>query len=584
MSMSLNTALMLRFMDAQQHEERGDEEAAAMAYESLVDAYYSAFGEGQTPSTFDEATVTQYTSGPPSSLIASIALNSLGGFLIDEKELERARSCFKRSLALWPAHAMALVNLGDLEREHGSRDLAFSHYSAAAALPPCEEVEACGWCATWVEGPRAEAVSLATYMVVLHLHQRLECDRALQYLKRFAEVGYRIAPHVWHAIAQPSASKPLKLAASAAADWKRVRRFDGALPTPLLGALRLAFSPSSPFWRETDYAARGYFSFWHSMQTAPSNIVEFLAHHLLPLTGCAGSVVGAEWWVHTRTEARSIGHQMHWDTEECTLASGRLLHPLVSTVVYLSGAPSKGGGEKEEEAEEEGGASAAGGLVGDPTVVFEMTVEDEAASSAAISHPQQGSVLLFPGDRLHCVCPAGSAAAASPPPSHATQPPARKRPKKATGTTVESALIPSHEQPQRLTLMIGFWGEDVAGEARRHPLGACGPLPRTSRRCGWPSTLAIPEGLAEATPPATSIAVPHAVPAVADPWEALLASEDEDEDEAQEGSDDAWHGRLEVPEPRNHRFFVSGLDEFRSQLVPAEEEASSDTSSDCRCT
>ena len=85
------------------------------------------------------------------------------------------------------------------------------------------------------------------------------------------------------------------------------------------------------------------------MRQPPSNTVELLAAHLLPLTGCGDRIVGCEWWVHTRSDGRSIGHQMHFDTEEATLAAGRLCHPTVSSVTYLSGT---GGG--------------------DPTVVFDQ--------------------------------------------------------------------------------------------------------------------------------------------------------------------------------------------------------------------
>ena len=90
-----------------------------------------------------------------------------------------------------------------------------------------------------------------------------------------------------------------------------------------------------------------------------------------------------EWWVHTRNEGRSVGHPMHFDTEEVTLMKGELLHPLVSTVTYL--------------------ACAATG--GDPTVILDQRAHDESASWAAVSHPKEGAVLLFPGDRLHVRTP-----------------------------------------------------------------------------------------------------------------------------------------------------------------------------------
>ena len=73
---------------------------------------------------------------------------------------------------------------------------------------------------------------------------------------------------------------------------------------------------------------------------------------------------------------------MHFDTEEASLAAGRLVHPVVSSVTYLSGV----------------GRS-------DPTVVFSQRVDDLGADYAHVSHPKADCVLMFPGDRLHCVCP-----------------------------------------------------------------------------------------------------------------------------------------------------------------------------------
>ena len=57
------------------------------------------------------------------------------------------------------------------------------------------------------------------------------------------------------------------------------------VPEPLLHALQEAFAPSSPFWSETDYEERGYFSFWAPARAAPRILVEMLAQHVLPLTG-----------------------------------------------------------------------------------------------------------------------------------------------------------------------------------------------------------------------------------------------------------------------------------------------------------
>ena len=79
------------------------------------------------------------------------------------------------------------------------------------------------------------------------------------------------------------------------------------MPPPLLAQLKAAFGARAPFWAETGYARRGYFSFWQPLNhddasairsgdAQASNAVEALAAHLLPLTGCSERVVGCEWW------------------------------------------------------------------------------------------------------------------------------------------------------------------------------------------------------------------------------------------------------------------------------------------------
>ena len=353
-----------------------------------------------------------------------------------------------------------------------------------------------------------------------------------------------------------------------------VVRWEGGVPPELLRRLKAAFAQDSPFWRETDYAERGYFSFWHDAAMPPRTVVDELAMTLLPLTGHAERIVGFEWWVHTRAEARSIGHQMHFDTEEASLAAGRLVHPLVSSVTYLSG----------------GGRS-------DPTVVFNQRVDDLGADHAHISFPKADCVLMFPGDRLHCVCPsaplaeplaatlAATLAAAPPAAPPAAQPPAAGRNKRRkTGAaggqdtvaqaagSAGSGLADPSRHPQRVTLMIGFWAEDVASIVRREPLGACGPVPRPTRTCTWPRLLtaaaATPAAAAQAAGAATS-ARRVAVPRIEAPWEEVPpTAPDGSGGTGPEEEADPW-SCLEIPEARNHRFFLRDMAEFREQLLPS---------------
>ena len=552
--------LLERFMRAQRCEERADEAGAAEHYGEVITA--AEYLASPLPSPLTDTALREAVA-PPVSLVASMACTSLGGLHLDAQRLEQARGCFVSSLGWWPDNAMSLLNLGDLEREHGSLSLAVTHYVSAAALPPVHEAggelsgeeeddageEMPTWFDQWVSMPRVEAVALASYMCALLHHQSLAFDRALPYLRRFSRLRYRLAPALWRlACTRPLANASLPSSAAAIRkDPQAVRRFDQSVPIPLLERLRSAFAVSSPFWTESRYAGRGYFSFWYDVSQPPRSCVEALAKHLLPLTGCAEQIVGCEWWVHTRAQGRSIGHQMHFDTEESTLARGDVLHPIVSSVTYIDGDPTQS----------------------DPTVVLDQRVTDDFAPSAWVSHPTLGSTLFFPGDRLHCVVPAAPAAPAAPPPLHN----GRKRVRPSASVNGDERLTPSMEQPQRVTLMIGFWAQPVHTECRRVPYDACGPVPRGTRACTWPEKLTLPtepsevaelqQGCERALTQVTCRNVPSFK---GDPWERIKgAKEGSAASSGPDGTAGHWLD-LDVPEARNHRFFVSSIKEFREQI------------------
>ena len=108
-----------------------------------------------------------------------------------------------------------------------------------------------------------------------------------------------------------------------------VQYVPSVLPLYWSDKLRGVFRPSSPFWEETNYADRGYFSFWYDVQRRPKNVVEHvIQQYILPQcqeqhrqlqqlqaadTG-RQAIVGAEWWVHSRPLGRNLGHQLHFDT------------------------------------------------------------------------------------------------------------------------------------------------------------------------------------------------------------------------------------------------------------------------------
>jgi len=219
---------------------------------------------------------------------------------------------------------------------------------------------------------------------------------------------------------------------------------------------------------------------------------------------------------------------MHFDTEEGTLQRlGQIDHPAVTAVCYLKGK-------------------------GDPTVVFNQSVFDEDPTEEAyVSHPVEDSVLIYPGDKLHCVCPSSP----------------KDKDKKISDNEDETAL------PQRVTLMVAFWDHDISKQGgKRKPLGACAPTPRASRGCEWPRLLDI-SSLNESD---RSTVDPKnvkrsGVTKVSSPWEDIRDSTSIKKTGGlkRKELEDPWRGALIIPEERNQRFFVKGMTEFKEHLDAA---------------
>jgi len=129
------------------------------------------------------------------------------------------------------------------------------------------------------------------------------------------------------------------------------------------------------------------------------------------------TILGAEWWVQMRTSQEGIS--FHYDKDE-GLASmyGKMKHPLVSTVTYLSD-------------------------TGAPTLIFNMTTPDgnlevpEIPTQGFISYPKLNRHILFSGDLQHGVL--GSAA-----------PPARS-------SSSSSKRSTNKGNEERVTLLINWW-------------------------------------------------------------------------------------------------------------------------------
>jgi len=240
-----------------------------------------------------------------------------------------------------------------------------------------------------------------------------------------------------------------------------VAAFDGALPELLLRPLQRAFAAKSCFWSEHRYPTPQFFSYNESLRVADagpsscSSLIREVAEYLRPIVErafpelClkAGRLTSVEWWPHLRES--DGGHQLHWDLDEAGLHAcpdGREPgHPLVSSVLYLSGSPL----ELDELA---------------PTLVTDHRLsKGSSARSAWLCFPKLNRLLLFDGGLLHGVVP-----------------------------RLPSAASQTLSQASRLTLMIGWWGSK--------PSPACTPAPklcsargRSSRAPVLGPNMAIPE-------------------------------------------------------------------------------------------
>ena len=99
------------FAEAQQLENEGDNDAALAAYTELVRAARAAHS---STLTYDETSgpgknAEIIDSVPPTALVVSVALNSLGGLLLDARKLSDASVAFEDSLSVWGANGAAPV-------------------------------------------------------------------------------------------------------------------------------------------------------------------------------------------------------------------------------------------------------------------------------------------------------------------------------------------------------------------------------------------------------------------------------------------------------------------------------------------
>ena len=285
-------------------------------------------------------------------------------------------------------------------------------------------------------------------------------DIALNHLQHFPALTHRLHPNVWQDGAAGSCAGSInsldynhvdssKLSDSTAATTPctpmAFQPPNGILPTNLYQRLRKVFAPNAPYWRESDYSNRGYYSYFieynrddrTSEKRRPSNLIEdVIVNYLLPRveqvladqrnrnqgevnsgsgdigkeisknedgSSTSQEICGFEWWVHTRPIQANLGHNLHFDTDEALLSQeGKISHPIASSVLYLTG-----GGESTtttsatDVRNSKSKAEPAGS-----TIVFDQTPDsDQVARTCWKSTPRDNSFMMFPGNMLHGVLP-----------------------------------------------------------------------------------------------------------------------------------------------------------------------------------
>lgn len=389
-------------------------------------------------------------------------------------------------------------------------------------------------------------------------------DEALKLLKEFP-LNDRLHPNVW--LGKETTAKASKKPATTGDGSKTPVSFQipkGLLPSDVYERLCKVFAPGAAYWRESDYDSRGYYSYFIDKLPpgqAPANLFEqVMMEHLLPLAAkqlgeeTAAEICGFEWWVHTRPIQANLGHNLHFDTDEALLSQeGKITHPLLSSVLYLTGG-------------EQGGA----------TIVLDQTPDSETnAEQCWRSVPKDNSFLVFPGNLLHGVLPCpGKTPTAAPSASESKQPVVVSDLWKDPAASSSASADPVKH---RLTLMVGFWTRRVPDKMKHQRLyGPCGPMPpctdehtwvqeisqgyqqhkstgkqnKKSKKVAATVTVGIDEANLKVVP----------IPRIAPTWESFRTNAKQDEQP------------LMIPRAIDHRFFVhSGSMCFRESLFEKDE-------------
>ena len=391
------------------------------------------------------------------------------------------------------------------------------------------------WSASAVE-------STARFMAATLLSMLNEHELAKQQLSYF-DLTHRIHPNVWQG--KCSSENASKLSPVDPNNLEPAVFPGQVLPDALYQRLCHVFAPNAVYWSESGYNQRGYYSYFSEVSSerpAENLIDDAVLNHILPLVKerlsieQAESIVGYEWWIHTRPLEANLGHNLHFDTDEAMLSQElEITHPIISGVMYLTG-----------------------DVKGGPTFILDQTPDATTLPDFCWSQtPSDNSLLIFPGNLLHGVLPCPGSLDKSKQQgmlSEDTSPDLSSLWDKPLSSTL--AILEDH----RLTLLVGFWTRNVPEKMKMRSIyGPCGSLPPMTEEHTWVTQLS--EGYekdATIAPPARCNVKAQPVMQISPAWEALSGRPSEPP--------------LELPHAIDHRFFVKDAPKcFRDSLFERDE-------------
>lgn len=154
-----------------------------------------------------------------------------------------------------------------------------------------------------------------------------------------------------------------------------------ALPVALFDALVRVVREVGTERLEDSYTT----NFWFDFRASPGNLAEEAIVRLRALARPGASCIGAEWWLGRLPFGRSLA--LHFD-RDMTLhqRTGRVVHPLLSSILYLNRYPSS------------------------PTVVLDQvlaadgkSLEPSVATAGKSVAPAPNQYLVYPGGLQHGV-------------------------------------------------------------------------------------------------------------------------------------------------------------------------------------